>query len=93
MARGIPIIVFSNSPPITRSLSKDRWDIIRSVKFSINLRLRLIDLNKFIIDKYKLLTDNRLSFPSLFIIDKEGIIQYYTVHNLLCGRSINKNKK
>ncbi len=27
MARGIPIIVFSNSPPITRSLSKDRWDI------------------------------------------------------------------
>ena len=25
-----------------------------------------------------------------FIIDKEGVIQYYTVNNLLCGRSINE---
>ena len=31
-----------------------------------------------------------LSFPGLFIVDKEGIIQYYTVNNLLCGRSINE---
>jgi peroxiredoxin (alkyl hydroperoxide reductase subunit C) len=26
-------------------------------------------------------------FPESFI-DKEGIIQYYTVNNLLCGRSV-----
>lgn len=26
----------------------------------------------------------------VFIIDKEGIIQYYTVNNLLCGRSVNE---
>lgn len=29
-------------------------------------------------------------FPGLFIIDKEGVIQYYTVNNLLCGRSVNE---
>nr|YP_009495859.1 hypothetical protein ycf42 [Plagiogramma staurophorum]YP_009495920.1 hypothetical protein ycf42 [Plagiogramma staurophorum]AWT38298.1 hypothetical protein ycf42 [Plagiogramma staurophorum]AWT38359.1 hypothetical protein ycf42 [Plagiogramma staurophorum] len=34
--------------------------------------------------------DNEFSFPSLFILDKEDIIQYYTVKNFLCGRSINK---
>jgi peroxiredoxin (alkyl hydroperoxide reductase subunit C) len=28
-------------------------------------------------------------FP-VFIIDKEGIIQYYTVNNLLCGRSVDE---
>ena len=48
------------------------------------------DLNHAITNKYKLLTDDGFSFPGLFIIDKEGIIQYYTVHNLLCGRSINE---
>ncbi len=48
------------------------------------------DLNQAIVKKYKLLTDEGLTFPSLFIIDKEGIIQYYTVNNLLCGRSINE---
>jgi peroxiredoxin (alkyl hydroperoxide reductase subunit C) len=42
------------------------------------------------LSKYKLLTNDGLSFPGLFIIDKEGIIQYYTVNNLLCGRSINE---
>jgi peroxiredoxin (alkyl hydroperoxide reductase subunit C) len=26
----------------------------------------------------------------VFIIDKEGIIQYYTVNNLLCGRSVDE---
>ena len=48
------------------------------------------DLNQTIISKYKLLTSEGLSFPGVFIIDKEGIIQYYTVNNLLCGRSVNE---
>ena len=48
------------------------------------------DLNQTITKKYKLLTDDGLALPGLFIIDKEGIIQYYTVNNLLCGRSINE---
>ena len=48
------------------------------------------DSNKVIINKYKLLTNDGFSFPGLFIIDKEGIIQYYTVNNLLCGRSIDE---
>jgi peroxiredoxin (alkyl hydroperoxide reductase subunit C) len=48
------------------------------------------DLNQSITDKYKLLTNDGLSFPGLFIIDKEGIIQYYMVNNLLCGRSVNE---
>ena len=48
------------------------------------------DLNQTITSKYKLLTNDGLSFPGLFIIDKEGIIQYYTVNNLLCGRSVNE---
>ena len=48
------------------------------------------DLNQSISNKYKLLTNDGLSFPGLFIIDKEGIIQYYTVNNFLCGRSVNE---
>nr|YP_010472349.1 2-Cys peroxiredoxin [Pleurosigma intermedium]UVG41960.1 2-Cys peroxiredoxin [Pleurosigma intermedium] len=48
------------------------------------------DLNQSITNKYRLLTNDGLSFPGLFIIDKEGIIQYYTVNNLLCGRSVNE---
>jgi peroxiredoxin (alkyl hydroperoxide reductase subunit C) len=48
----------------------------------------LSDLNHHISKKYQLLSEDGFSFPGLFIIDKEGIIQYYTVHNLLCGRSI-----
>jgi peroxiredoxin (alkyl hydroperoxide reductase subunit C) len=48
------------------------------------------DSNRVIINKYKLLTNDGFSFPGLFIIDKEGIIQYYTVNNLLCGRSIDE---
>lgn len=37
-----------------------------------------------------MLTNEGFAFPGLFIIDKEGIIKYYTVNNLLCGRSINE---
>jgi len=48
------------------------------------------DLNRIITKKYELLTDDGFAFPGLFIVDKEGIIQYYTVNNLLCGRSVNE---
>jgi peroxiredoxin 2/4 len=48
------------------------------------------DLNHSITRKYKMLTSEGFAFPGLFLIDKEGIIQYYTVNNLLCGRSINE---
>lgn len=48
------------------------------------------DFNQTITNNYKLLTNDGLAFPGVFIIDKEGIIQYYTVNNLLCGRSINE---
>ena len=48
------------------------------------------DLNRTITKKYDLLTDDGFAFPGLFILDKEGRIQYYTVNNLLCGRSINE---
>ena len=48
------------------------------------------DLTQSITSTYKLLTPDGLALPGLFIIDKEGIIQYYTVNNLLCGRSINE---
>ena len=37
-----------------------------------------------------MLTSDGLALLSVFIIDKEGIIQYYTVNNLLCGRSVNE---
>ena len=48
------------------------------------------DLNQIITTKYSLLTSDGLALPGVFIIDKEGIIQYYTVNNLLCGRSVNE---
>lgn len=48
------------------------------------------DLNQTITKKYQLLTKEGLSCPGTFIIDKEGIIQYYTVNNLLCGRNIDE---
>lgn len=56
-----------------------------------NLNYPLVsDLNQTITQKYQLLTNEGLSLPGLFIIDKQGIIQYYTVNNLLCGRSIDE---
>lgn len=48
------------------------------------------DVTQKITKEYKLLTDDGLACPALFIIDKEGIIQYYTINNLLCGRNINE---
>uniref|UniRef100_A0AB74TL15 Thioredoxin domain-containing protein n=1 Tax=Discostella guiyangensis TaxID=3145224 RepID=A0AB74TL15_9STRA len=54
-----------------------------------NLNYPLIsDLSQTITRDYKLLTEEGLALPGVFIIDKEGIIQYYTVNNLLCSRSI-----
>lgn len=56
-----------------------------------NLNYPLVsDLNQTITQRYQLLTNEGLSLPGLFIIDKQGIIQYYTVNNLLCGRSIDE---
>jgi len=56
-----------------------------------NLAYPLVsDVTQSITNDYKLLTDDGLALPGLFIIDKEGILQYYTVNNLLCGRSINE---
>ena len=47
-------------------------------------------MSQTITKNYKLLTEEGLALPGVFIIDKEGIIQYYTVNNLLCSRSINE---
>lgn len=56
-----------------------------------NLNYPLIsDLSQHITRDYKLLTEEGLALPGVFIIDKEGIIQYYTVNNLLCSRSISE---
>jgi len=38
------------------------------------------DLTQKITNNYQLLTEDGLAFPGLFIIDKEGIIQYYAVN-------------
>lgn len=48
------------------------------------------DVNQTITNRYKLLMSDGFAFPGLFVIDKEGIIQYYMVNNLLCGRSVNE---
>jgi peroxiredoxin (alkyl hydroperoxide reductase subunit C) len=42
------------------------------------------------VKKYHLLTNDGFSFPGIFIIDNEGIVQYYTVNTLLCGRNIDE---
>jgi len=56
-----------------------------------NLQFPLVsDLTQKITNDYKLLTDDGMAFPGVVLIDKEGVIQYYTVNNLLCGRNINE---
>lgn len=56
-----------------------------------NLNYPLIsDLNQRITKDYNLLTEEGLSLPGVFIIDKEGIIQYYSVNNLLYSRNVNE---
>ena len=54
---------------------------------SLNYPL-ISDLSHKITNKYRLLTPDGFALPGVFIIDKEGIIQYHTVNNLLCGRSV-----
>jgi len=48
------------------------------------------DLSRSIIKSYHLTTNDGMAFPATFIIDKEGIIQYFSVNNLLCKRSVNE---
>ena len=48
------------------------------------------DLTQNISNKYNLLNDDGLCLPGLFIIDKDGIIQYSMVNNLLCRRNISE---
>jgi peroxiredoxin (alkyl hydroperoxide reductase subunit C) len=56
-----------------------------------NLNYPLIsDLSRNITKDYKLLTEEGLGLPGIFIIDKEGIIQYYTVNNLLYSSNVNE---
>ena len=50
-------------------------------------------LSKFIYGEYwNLLTKDSLALLSTceYIVDKERIIQYYNVNNLLCGRNIDE---
>lgn len=57
----------------------------------ISLKYPLIsDLTQNIATKYRLLTKDGLCLPAAVIIDKDGIIQYYTVNNLLCGRNVSE---
>ena len=56
-----------------------------------NLNYPLIsDVSQTITNDYKLLTEEGLALPGVFIIDKEGIIQYYTVNNLLYSSNVNE---
>nr|QUE28874.1 bas1 [Porphyropsis coccinea] len=46
------------------------------------------DLTKIISSSYQILTKEGIALRGLFIIDKEGIIQYATINNLEFGRSV-----
>jgi len=82
------ILAISNDSPFSHLhylLSKRTQGGLNHLNYPL-----ISDSTKSITRNYKVLTDDGLSFPGLFIVDKEGIIQYYTVNNLLCGRSINE---
>lgn len=82
------ILAISSDSPFSHlhySLSKRSQGGLGQLNYPL-----ISDLNQKIITNYHLLTKDGLSFPGVFIIDKEGIIQYYTVNNLLCGRNINE---
>nr|QUE29297.1 bas1 [Erythrotrichia welwitschii] len=48
----------------------------------------LSDLTKEISKNYQVLTEKGVALRGLFIIDKEGVVQYSTVNNLEFGRSV-----
>lgn len=48
------------------------------------------DLKKEISESYNVLINSGVALRGLFIIDKEGIIQYSTVNNLAFGRSVDE---
>nr|UEQ12084.1 thiol-specific antioxidant protein [Batrachospermum sp.] len=48
------------------------------------------DLKKEISRNYNVLINNSMALRGLFIIDKEGIIQYSVINNLAFGRSIDE---
>lgn len=50
----------------------------------------LSDLTGSISDDYQLLAEDGFALPAFFLIDKDGILQYYIVNNLLCGKNINE---
>ena len=48
------------------------------------------DLKKEISRSYQVLIDSGVALRGLFIIDKEGILQYSTINNLSIGRSVDE---
>nr|YP_011007320.1 putative peroxiredoxin Ycf42 [Scytothamnus australis]WAM64749.1 putative peroxiredoxin Ycf42 [Scytothamnus australis] len=48
------------------------------------------DLKKKISSSYNMLNDSGVALRGLFIIDKQGIIQYSTTNNLSFGRSVDE---
>nr|YP_011007598.1 putative peroxiredoxin Ycf42 [Syringoderma abyssicola]WAM65027.1 putative peroxiredoxin Ycf42 [Syringoderma abyssicola] len=48
------------------------------------------DLKKEISNSYNVLLDSGVALRGLFIIDKEGIVQYSTINNLSVGRSVDE---
>lgn len=50
----------------------------------------IADLQKEISKAYNVLLDSGVALRGLFIIDKEGIIQYATINNLSVGRSVDE---
>ena len=67
-------------------LSKRSQNRLNELNYSLTF-----DLNDIVTNKSQLFTNDELSFPALFIIDKERIIEYYTVNNLVCGRSLKES--
>uniref|UniRef100_A0A7S3VVT1 thioredoxin-dependent peroxiredoxin n=2 Tax=Eukaryota TaxID=2759 RepID=A0A7S3VVT1_DUNTE len=51
------------------------------------------DFKKEIAAKYGVLNDEGVALRGLFIIDKEGVIQYSTINNLGFGRSVDETKR
>lgn len=48
------------------------------------------DLTHKIIYDYSVISNDGICFPALFLVDKEGVIQYYNVNNLLCSRNVSE---